>query len=234
MTLASPMRFRPPNPNPSLPNLCTLYLACMGGGKSQAVYQNPDIPARGARVVLWDQSGDHPGLHYVSKHKFVHALQKGIEGGKGFRVAYAGPASVEDYEWWISVLWRVLDGRYLTYAIAEELAEVCPSAGRATPNAGILLNQGRKYGLRFHGTSQRPQEVAKTYYTNCPIKFVGQQLGIDMQTKMAREIGLQRADIAALDQLQFYRHDGTAARPELLKLKYKAKPAGAVRWPDAA
>lgn len=226
----SGMNFRPVNPDPSLPNRCTLYLATMGGGKSQALQQNPAIPKKGARVILWDHAGDHEGLHYTTRRGFVRALRAGIEGGKGFRVAYAGPASVEDFEWWVSVVWRVLDGKYSTYVIVEELAEICPSSGRATPNAAIMLNQGRKFGLHFHGTSQRPQEVAKTYYTNCPVKYIGQQLGIDMQRKMAREIGLRPEQIAALQQLQFYRHDGTANAAELVTLKYK-KPAR-VRWPE--
>lgn len=200
----------------------------MGGGKSQALQQNPDIPKKGARVILWDHAGDHAGLHVTSRKQFVQALRFALKRGGGFRIAWAGASDVDTFEWFCGVVWRVLDGRYDTFLIVEELAAVCPSAGRATPNAGLLLNQGRKFGLTFHGTSQRPQEVAKTFYVNCPVKYIGQQMGFDMQRKMSREIGLQPSDIASLNPLEFFRHDGTAAKAERLKLKYK-KPAG-VKW----
>lgn len=224
------MRFQPVNPDTSWPALHTMYLAATGGGKSQAVLQNPDIPwkQKTARIVMWDQAGDYPGLHCDTRAGFIRHLRAGVAGGGGFRVAFSGPATVDNFEWWCEVVWSILDGNHLTYIIAEELSEVCPTPGKATPNAAVLLNQARKYGGRFHGTSQFPQEVAKTFYRNCTIKFIGQQMGDDMCKKMAREIGLQAADVAALNPLEFYRHDGTAKKPEIVPLRYKRKTG--VKW----
>ena len=221
------MRIQPRNPNTSHPNRNTLYLAASGGGKSQMLAQNPDLPGQGARVILWDQSGDHAGLHCETKAGFIRALKAGLKAG-AFRVAFAGPATIENYEWWCEVCWSVLDGNHLTYMIAEELSAVCPSAGKATPNAAILLNQCRKYGGIFHGTSQKPQEVSKTYFDQCAYKFVGQQKGRAMRRKMAEEIGVTEDQITALEQLQFYKDDGSPREPELIKLKYK--PVTGVRW----
>lgn len=226
------MRFQPVNPNPSLPSAHTLYLATTGGGKSQAVLQNGAIPWRrkGGRIVMWDQSGDYPGVHCSTRRGFLSALRAGIAGGTGFRVAFAGPATVENFEWWCAVVWSILDGNHLTHIIAEELSAVCPSAGKATPNAAVLLNQCRKFGGVFHGVSQKPQEVAKTYYDNAAHKMVGQQKGVAMRRKMAAEIGVTPEQIAALEPLQFYVDDGRAGEPALLKLRYK-KPAGVI-WKD--
>lgn len=226
------MRFQPINPNTGHPNRHTLYLAASGGGKSQALGQNPDIPTSGARVILWDASGDHAGLHYTGKREFLAALKTGIREnalrGRGFRIAYAGPADPDEFEWFMEVCWSVLDGDRQTFVIAEELSAVCPHAGKATPNAAIFMNQARKYGGIFHGTSQKPQEVSKTYFDQCQHKYIGQQAGLAMRRRMAAEIGLQPEDIASLQPLEFFRHDGSANLPERVKLAYR--PVRGVRW----
>lgn len=229
------MRFQPVNPDTSKPNRHTLYLATSGGGKSQALAQNPMIPGSRARVLLWDQAGDHAGLHFNSKAGFLRGLREGLHEnanrGRGFRVAYAGPADVDTFEWFMEVAWSVLDGNHDTYVIVEELSAVCPSAGKATPNAAIFMNQARKFGGIFHGTSQKPQEVSKTYFDQCQFRFIGQQKGDAMRTKMARELGLTPDDIASLNPLEFFKDDGSANPPERLKLPYR-KPAGVIWHPD--
>ena len=131
------MRFRPKNPNPALPNRHTIYLAQSGFGKSQMLAQNPAIPRSGARVLMWDGAGDHPGLHFESKVKFLQALKKGCGSGNGFRLAFAG-SSVAEFEWWCEVCWSVLNGDQLTYLIAEELSQVSPGAAKASPNAAVF------------------------------------------------------------------------------------------------
>ena len=224
------MRYQPVNPDPSKPARHTLYLATTGGGKSQAVRQNPVIPwaDKSSRIIMWDQAGDYPGLHCDTRQGFVRALKKGLVSGGGVQVAFAGVATVENWEWWCEVCWSVLDGRYDTHMIAEELSAVCAGAGKATPNAAVLLNQSRKYGGIFHGVSQKPQEVAKTFYDQAAFKWIGQQKGVAMQRRMAAEIGVTQQDIAGLEELQFFVDDGSARRPELVKLKYR-KPTG-VKW----
>lgn len=220
------MRTQPKNPNPDLQARHTIYVAKSGGGKSQALKQNPDIPKTGARIVGWDHAGDHPGLHFYTRKGFREALLAAIRRGGGFRLFYGGKKSVEEFEWFCEVVWATLDGNVLTFCIVEELSRVSPSAAKASPNAAELLNEGRKFGLVFHGTSQKPQEVAKTFFDQCDIKYVGMQRSRRMQARMADEIDLEAADIAALRELQFYRDDGTS-KPQLLTLKYR-KTAGIV------
>ena len=218
------LSYIPPNPSTAWDDAHTLYLAATGGGKSQMMSQNPAIPKKGARVILWDHVPDQTGLHFFSKAKFVAALRAGIKSGKGFRVGYSGPRTIENYEWFCEVVWRSLDGRVATYCLVEELAVVSPHPGVAPPCAQLLLNEGRKYGLHWHGTSQKPQEISKTYYTACRYKFIGWQNGLAMRKKMAAEIGITPEEIATLEPLEFYRHDGSARAPERLKIKPKNIP----------
>ena len=215
------MRVKPVNPNTKWPNGHTLYLSASGGGKSQMLNQNKALPKKGVRTILWDPSGDHPGLHFEDRKAFLRAIKTGIKSGKGFRVAFCGERSVKNYEWWCEVVWGSLDGNFATYAIVEELSAVCVTAMKASPNAAVLLNEGRKYGLHFHGTSQKPQEISKTYFDQCEIKFVGRQKGLAMCKKMALEIGMRPEDIRTLKNLQFFHDLGSADEPELLTIKYK-------------
>lgn len=229
-----PVQFQPPNPNGAYPNRHTLYLGVSGSGKSQALLQNAEVPRKGVRLIMFDHAPDHPGDHFRTRKGFLQALKRGLERnlktGAGFRVAYSGPRSIEDYEWFCDVVWRCLDGRFITYLIVEELSKVCTGPGKATPNAALLLNEGRKYGLRFHGTTQKPQEISKTYFDQCEHKFVGQQKTRAQRRKMGEEIDVTDDQIRALNPLEFFRDDGTASEPELIKLPYR-KPTG-IRWSD--
>ena len=210
------------NENTAHPNRNTLYLARSGGGKSQAMGQNPEIPKAKARVLLWDLSHDHKAVHIDSRAAYVRAVAGGLKSGKGFRLAYSGEGGPDAFEWWCRVVWAALDGDHLTYVLAEELSAVCKSAAKAGPEAARLLNQMRKYGGIFHGTSQKPQEIAKTFYDQCEVLHIGKQRGPLVQ-KFARELGLQPADIDGLQELEFWRLDPkrNGGEPEKYRLKYK-------------
>lgn len=206
------------NPRPVLPNKNTLYLARSGGGKSQALKQNREIPRRGARVILWDKSHDHEAHHYDNKSAFVRAVKAGLASGKGFRIAYSGGVGVDDFEWWCRVVWAALDGNHITFVEVEELSEVCVSIAKASPEAARLLNQGRKYGMRFHGTSQKPQEISKTYYDQCPYKYIGPQIGSNV-SRFSKEMGVSVDSVAALNDLEFLLFDGRESKKVTLKYK---------------
>lgn len=210
------------NQNTQHPNRNTLYLARSGGGKSQAMAQNPEIPKSGARVLLWDLSHDHKAVHIDNRVAYVRAVQKALASGKGFRLAYSGNGGPENFEWWCQVVWAALDGDYLTYVLVEELSAVCASVAKASPNAAVLLNQMRKYGGVFHGTSQKPQEISKTFYDQCEILHIGKQRGA-LVKKFARDLGIAEAEIEALNELEFWRLDPkkNGGNPEKYRLKYK-------------
>jgi len=210
------------NPDTRHSNENTLYLACSGGGKSQAVRQNRAIPYRGARVLLWDIDEDHRAHRFDNLDHYRRAVIAGIRSGQGFRLAYTGPDTVEAFELWCRIAWAALDGRTKTFCIIEELADVSPSVAKATPEFGRLLRKGRKFGAKLHITSQRGAEIPKTAYTQCPIKWIGQQEGADV-AKMAAIAGVGPEQISALKPLQFYRKEAGPEPGRLVRLKYKPK-----------
>ena len=212
------------NQNTKWSNRNTLYLGRSGSGKSQALKQNPEVPRSGARVLLWDLSHDHKAFHIDSKKTYVTAVREALGSGKPFRLAFSGgDGSVDDFEWWCSVVWAALDGNHKTHVLVEELSAVCHSVAKASPNAAKLLNQGRKYGMIFHGVAQKPQEISKTYYDQAEVFFIGQQRGVNIK-KCAVLLGLKDEQITALESLQFWRLDPklNGGNPEFVKLNYEA------------
>jgi len=207
------------NPDTSHANRNALYIARSGGGKSQALGQS--LPASKARVLLWDISHDHRATHFDDKRLYAKAVAAGLRSNKGFRLAYSGGVSLEDFEWWCQVVWAALDGNYDTHVVTEELSQVCAGSGKASNHAAILMNQGRKYGLIFHGTTQKPQEIAKTFYDQCEILHIGQQRG-DNVRKFAKVLGLPESDIADLKKLEFWSLDeARSENPFKTQIKYK-------------
>ena len=208
------------NPNTSHANENTLYLACSGGGKSQALMQNKSIPYRAARVLLWDIDEDHRAHRFETMAEFHRAVIAGVRSGRGFRLAFSGHDSVENFETFCRIVWAALDGKKKTFVIIEELADVSPSVAKATPEFGRLLRKGRKFGARLHITSQRGAEIPKTAYTQCPIKYIGQQEGGDVD-RMARIAGVSSGEVSALKPLEFWKKPPGAEPAKKIKIRYR-------------
>lgn len=209
------------NPRPELPNRHALILARSGGGKSQVTKQATDWPQTGVRCVLWDPARDHArGTHYGSTpEQFRDLLAGALSSGRGFRVAYDGERSPKLFEWWCALVWRMLDGRVLTYCVVEELKRVCPTPGEATPYHGRLLEEGRKFGLVYRGTSQRPQSVTKTAYDNCGTLYIGPN-GRRAANMLQDQTDIPADQIAALPDLHFLKwRDG--APVEAVNVPYR-------------
>jgi hypothetical protein len=211
------------NQNTKWPNRNTLYLGRSGSGKSQQCKQNAEIPRSGARVLLWDLSHDHKAFHIDSKVTFANQVKAALKSGKPFRLAFSGgDGSIEDFEWFCSVVWAALDGNHETFCIVEELSAVCGSVARASPNAAKLLNQGRKYGLRFHGVAQKSEDVSKTFYDQTEVFYIGAQRG-DRAKKCAKLLSLKPLQVELLENLEFWRLDPklNGGNPELIKIQYQ-------------
>jgi hypothetical protein len=160
------------NPNNEHDNRHCLILGTSGSGKTRWLTKNADIK-NCRRVVLWDPEADHWAIHCKTRAEFVRTLTAALQSGKQFRVAYeAAHVTPAEFDWWCAVVWAMLDGRFETVAIVEEVADVV-KAGSAPTHWGFLTRKGRKYGLRLFVVSQRPQLVDKTTVGQCPFKWAG-------------------------------------------------------------
>ena len=210
------------NPNTRLDNRHTLYLGESGSGKSQALKQNPAASGRGHGWVAWDAGADHKATRVDNLVDFHRLLVAGIKSKRGYRVAVTPSIenrNAEYHEEFCRIVWAALSGRRRLICIDEELASVASRPGKADRFHGLLLREGRKYGLEYHGTSQTPQEIPKTIYRECKTLWVG---GSDRDAidYVARRIGVGVDDIAGLKPLELYRYDRRAAKP-LIKKQFK-------------
>ncbi|AYM04228.1 hypothetical protein D8911_14590 (plasmid) [Levilactobacillus brevis] len=210
------------NPDPSLPNRNTIYLARSGQGKSQAVKQNPEIPKQGARVLIFDPNYDHKAHRYTTQKAVAAAVLRAVQSGRGFRIAYSPAFQNEDeHEFFCRLVWAVLDGRKITYFIDEELTGSGTRSGAAAPEHMRLLNQGRKFGLRYHAVAQKPEETSKTVMNACEVAIIGSVLG-DPAQKLGKRYGIPGPAIADCQPLQFWRFDPANHRePQQFQLKYQ-------------
>lgn len=215
------------NPNDALPNRHTLYLARSGGGKSQALKQNTELPHSGVRCLLWDPGKDHDyrrdkTYYFDTRAGFGRAAMAAIRSGQGFRIAYNGPRTLGVHEWWCALVMSLLDGRHLTYVVDEEVAQSCQGAGEAPPEFATLLREGRKFGLVYHATSQRPQEVSKTVYENSEVIYVG-PVATRTAKYMSEEMDVHPSVLKEQPDLTFHRLDPKAQpRVERIVHRYRS------------
>lgn len=210
--------------DPSLSNQHTGYIACSGYGKSQALKQNPDIPKRGARVLLWDTDEDHQCNHYQTRPEFIRAVLAGMKSRAGFRIGWAGSIDVGTFEWWSRIVWSCLDGQRELFIIIEELADVQPSVGKASEAFGQICRKARKYNGKLHWTSQRSEEISKTVFSQTPNYYMGYPNDTCTRQKAEELARIARcpngaADLYALKPLQFFHKTATESR--LVTLNYK-------------
>lgn len=205
------------NPNPSLTNQNTCYIAMSGFGKSQALKNI--VPSSGVRHVLWDPDDDHKGQHFENKGEFIRALKAGCNSGKGFRIAWNGEVSVDAFEWWCEAVWCILDGNKTTYVTVEELADVSETIGKASPYWGQLNRKVRKYGGRLNWTTQRSQEVSKTAYSQAAIRYIGYPNDGANVKALCELVQVSEAELKGLKPLEFFRREHIETKK--VKFRYK-------------
>gem|GEM_PF-804089 len=200
------------NPNTKLSNNNTLYIARSGGGKSQALMQNEGFPAQGVRALFFDPNEDHPWtIKFNCIDKFKSAANSAFKrwytkSRQGFRLAYVGEQTPAIHEEWCKYACSILDGNHLTYFADEEVASSCESIARAEPYHRRLMNQGRKYGAVYNGTTQRPQEIPKTVFDQCEKWYVG-GVSKTLARKLADEMNIPWESLMNQEPLSFYVKD---------------------------
>lgn len=206
------------NPDTSLPNRHRLVLGATGAGKSQLIREL--IPAKGVRLLGWDTDDDHDGYHFDNKASYARAVARALRSGKPFRLLWNGDNSIATWEWWCSLVFAALDGRKTTEILVEELADVSPSAGKATPEFGQLIRRARKYGGVLTLATQRGTEISKTVYTQAAEFWIGRVEATDMP-RMEKLTALPAKRIAAIENLHYIRKKGTETT--FYRLTFKGK-----------
>ena len=97
----------------------------------------------------------------------------------------------------------MLDGNHDTVVIVEEAAAVQLSNGKAGAEWGMLIREGRKFGLIILATSQRSQEIDKTIFTQVQTKYIGCHDIRDAQL-ISKLVNVDAAGVYRLKQGQFY------------------------------
>ncbi|ACR13858.1 hypothetical protein [Teredinibacter turnerae] len=195
--------------NTRLKNLHTLYLARSGHGKSQALKRRSGIAAAGQRVVLWDTNKDHDAHRFDKPALFFRALSRAHQSGKGFRIAYTGEGgNIDLFEDVCAAVWNILDGRTLTHFIAEEYGAACEGPGpiqlKRHPFHKRLWQEGRKYGLVWHATSQRPQSISKDSIENAGRIWAG-GMGMNAAKRIGQEIDVDFGQLRDITPGDFFR-----------------------------
>lgn len=216
------------NPQPNREPKHTAIIGDTGSGKSQVIKNI--VPGRGTRKIYWDINEDHGcKLAFNRMGDFLRALghcnAKSIrDGGAGFSIAYTGDSSKKHLELFCKAVCQVLDGRYETYIICEELADATTNPGMAPPFLKRLLTQSRKFGGVFIAVTQRPQEIPKTVITQCKRIYVGQVADVDDLDMIARRSNMRdfRDQIKGLKSLEFMFNDrlDPHSPPKKVKMKY--------------
>ena len=207
------------NEDTSKHNRHVCVTAATGGGKSQCMYDV--VPAKGVRAVFWDVDRDHNCIHLRDKKQFVAAVNKAHKSGKPFRIGWCGDDDQDTFIWWCKVVWALLDGRYDTYVVVEEAADLDLGAGKPPLEFGRIIRRGRKYGAILVTCTQRCQEIPKGLLTQSAVLYIGPQAAHD--ARYLSKIAPVDPDILPrLDPLNFYRVEkGEASK---VKITYKPKP----------
>jgi len=145
--------------------------------------------------------------------------QRLMKSGRHFSIALTLPKSdPKSYRLFCRMVWQVLDGRYTTVMIAEEIAGAQTSPGKATEEWGTLVREGRKFGLVILGTSQRAQEIDKTIFTQVNDKYIGTH-DIRDARYIAKLVGLQQWEVSTLGIGEFYRKRLGPSEPIRIDIK---------------
>ena len=189
------------NQNTKWDNEHVFIAATSGGGKSQFL-RNEVLPRKnGQRALLWDVDADHQCVRYDNRREFAKAVKQAVKAGKGFRIGWSGADDKATFMWFCEVAWAILDGRYQTNILVEEVADL--ELGQSCPDFLRKLQvRGRKYGARVITSTQRCQEVPKLLLTQSGTRYIGIHDEYDAKY-LARNLGISADDIEALDPLTF-------------------------------
>lgn len=185
-------------PDNSRPAQIVVVCGSTGTGKSHGIKAGI---ARERTVLVWDaknEYGELPGFR--STHDPAEFVRLARAGG---RVALAAPPEL--FPFWARVVWARGD----CLAVAEELAGVTGTA-KACGAWHQILTQGRGYGIRTIGVTQRPAEIDKTIIGNATLIRAHRLTRFEDRRYVARELDVSIETLGALQGFECIERDMTA------------------------
>lgn len=167
-----------------------------GSGKSSWLKQY----ARGfGRVLVWDPMHEYAEAFGVAPVGSLSALVE----AKGAPICVFAPddpalVSAKSFDFFCLVAWT----RGAGLVLVDELATVT-HAGKALGWWGRLIREGRHRQIEIAGAAQRPAEIDKTIIGNATRLVVFRLGRMRDRALMAEELDIDRAQIDALQPLEF-------------------------------
>jgi len=197
-----------------------------GAGKSAYVKQ---CIKNLKRVVVFDPLDEYGALPGMKRCRSVEAVRLlMVKNWSGFRIAYVPPASCEPRV--LSQLSLLLmkaqegykakgAGRRLTLVV-EEMNLSFPLHGDTKARGfAEITSRGRHYGIEVYGLSQRIAEVSTRFRGNCTETIALRQQGPRDVQAAADALGVDRADVQGLLNLEYiHSKNGKITRG---KIKFK-------------
>lgn len=183
------------SPNNKLPAEIIVVCGSTGSGKSEGIKKRI---ANEKCVLVFDvknEYGSLPGFKRATSPSEFLSLARA-----GGRVAY--PAPSEQFEFFCRVAWARGD----CLVIAEELASVT-SPGKACGPWHLILSQGRGFGIRTIGITQRPAEIDKTIIGNASVIRCHQLTRLKDRKAVAAELDVPLAQLSNLPEFGYVERD---------------------------
>lgn len=180
------------SPDNSLPADVRVICGAMGSGKSEGLKKVLRTEKNVFVMDVKNEYGQLPGFRVAqSRADLVKAAKA------GGRWAYPATGQVE-FDYWCRVVWA----RGNCFAIAEELASLTTTA-KASGAWHLICTQGRGYGIRVAGITQRPAEIDKTIIGNASTFRVHRLSRADDRRYMARELDVHQHYLDRLEGFDF-------------------------------
>jgi hypothetical protein len=183
-----------------------LSTGARGSGKSTRIKVDIEKHLRGyGRVRVWspleetDRYGDFLGVEPSRTiEEFV------LQCTRGHAVYVTDEPTPELFDIWCKAIWKDRD----CLAVVDELADVS-NPGKAKGWWGVLLRKGRHPKINIAAATQRPTEIDSTIRSNATNIACFRLMKLSDQKLMADELGVELADIQALQNYQYIEKDAT-------------------------
>lgn len=182
------------------------FCGTSGSGKSYAIKQTIE---QEKNILIFDPEGEYSDTGgkfkkanaYTSLGKIVREIEK---NKNNFRLAYeANGAKAFDafchLAWDLATVYKIP-----IVVVADELAGVEQSIGKAQGKWFDLLTRGRKHGIKIRAGAQSPTEVSKTIMRQRSHLWVGHMTRQDDFNYIAKEIPVTAKQLSELRPAPFF------------------------------